>query len=39
MEVCCADMWDAYHEAAQAKLPNAQQTVDRLILFLIAGEG
>jgi transposase len=29
VEVCCADMWDAYHEAAQAKLPNAQQTVDR----------
>jgi transposase len=22
-------MWDAYHEAAQAKLPNARQTVDR----------
>jgi transposase len=29
VEVCCADMWDAYHEAAQAKLPNARQTVDR----------
>lgn len=29
VEVCCADMWDAYHQAAQAKLPNAQQTVDR----------
>lgn len=29
VEVCCADMWDAYHEAAQAKLPNACQTVDR----------
>jgi len=29
VEVCCADMWDAYHEAAQAKRPNAQQTVDR----------
>jgi 2'-5' RNA ligase len=29
VEVCCADMWDAYHEAAQAKLPNTRQTVDR----------
>ena len=29
IEVCCADMWDAYHEAAQAKLPNARQVVDR----------
>jgi transposase len=29
VEVSCADMWDAYHEAAQAKLPNARQTVDR----------
>ena len=29
VEVCCADMWDAYHEAAAAKLPNARQTVDR----------
>lgn len=29
VEVCCADMWEAYHEAAQAKLPNARQTVDR----------
>lgn len=27
--VCSADMWDAYHEAAQAKLPNARLTVDR----------
>lgn len=27
--VCCADMWDAYHEAAQHHLPNARQTVDR----------
>ncbi len=27
--VCCADMWDAYHEAAQTKLPNARITVDR----------
>jgi transposase len=29
VEVCCADMWDAYHEAAQSHLPNARQTVDR----------
>ena len=29
VESCCADMWDAYHEAAQAKLPNARLTVDR----------
>ena len=29
VEVCCADMWDAYHRAAQAKLPNARQVVDR----------
>jgi len=29
VEVCCADMWDAYHEAAQAKLPHARLTVDR----------
>ena len=29
VEVCCADMWDAYHEAARAKLPNARLTVDR----------
>jgi transposase len=29
VEVCCADMWDAYHDAAAAKLPNARQTVDR----------
>jgi len=29
IEVCCADMWDAYHEAAQAKLPNARRVVDR----------
>ena len=29
VEVCCADMWDAYHEAAQAKLLNAKLTVDR----------
>ena len=29
VEVCCADMWDAYHEAAQAHLPQARLTVDR----------
>ena len=29
VEVCCADMWDAYHEAAQAKLRHAKLTVDR----------
>ena len=29
VEVCCADMWDAYHTAAQAKLPNVRLTVDR----------
>ncbi len=25
----CADMWDAYHTAISAKLPNAQPVVDR----------
>lgn len=29
VQACCADMWDAYHEAAQTKLPHAQLTVDR----------
>ncbi len=29
VEVCSADMWDAYHEAAHAKLLNARLTVDR----------
>ncbi len=29
VEVCCADMWDAYHESAQAKLPKARLVVDR----------
>jgi transposase len=29
VEVCCADMWDAYHDAAAAKLPNAKRVVDR----------
>jgi transposase len=33
VEVCCADMWDAYHEAAQAKLRNARLTVDRFHLM------
>ena len=29
VEVCCADMWDAYHEAATERLPNARRVVDR----------
>ena len=29
VEVCCADMWDAYHESAQVKLPHARLVVDR----------
>lgn len=29
MEVCCADMWDAYHAAAHAQLPKARLVVDR----------
>jgi transposase len=29
VEVCSADMWDAYHEAAAEKLPNARSVVDR----------
>ena len=29
VEVCCADMWDAYHTVAKAKLLNAQRVVDR----------
>ncbi len=29
VEVCCADMWDAYHEAVKTKLPNARRVVDR----------
>jgi len=29
VEVCCADMWDAYHTVATTKLPNAQRVVDR----------
>lgn len=33
VEVCCADMWDAYHQAAQAKLRHARQVVDRFPLM------
>ncbi len=29
VEVLCADMWDAYHEAAAVLLPNAKRVVDR----------
>jgi transposase len=29
VETCCADMWDAYHEAAREYLPHAQSVVDR----------
>ena len=29
VEVCCADMWDAYHASAHAHLPNARPVVDR----------
>jgi transposase len=29
VEVYCADMWDQYHEAAQAHLPKALPVVDR----------
>lgn len=29
VEVCCADMWDAYHTVADDKLPHAQRVVDR----------
>jgi len=29
VEVYCADMWDAYHTTARAKLPNARPVVDR----------
>lgn len=32
VQVCCADMWDAYHTAARAALPNAQRVVDRFHL-------
>lgn len=32
VEVCCADMWDAYHTAARAALPNARLVVDRFHL-------
>lgn len=33
IEACCADMWDAYHLAAKAKLPNASLVVDRFHLM------
>lgn len=33
VEACCADMWDAYHLAAKAKLPNARIVVDRFHLM------
>lgn len=29
VQVCCADMWEPYHDAAQAKLPNTKLVVDR----------
>jgi transposase len=29
IQVACSDMWDAYQEAAQAKLPNAKRIIDR----------
>jgi len=29
IEVACSDMWDAYQNAAAAKLPNARRIVDR----------
>lgn len=29
VEVCFADMWDGYHEAAQLKLPHVRLVVDR----------
>jgi transposase len=29
VEVLCADMWDAYHEAAAVLLPKAKRVVDR----------
>lgn len=32
VSVCCADMWDAYHIAAQVALPNARLVVDRFHL-------
>lgn len=33
VEACCADMWDAYHQAAAEKLPNAKRVVDRFHLM------
>jgi transposase len=29
VETCCADMWDAYHRVARAKLPHVRCVVDR----------
>ncbi len=29
VQVACSDMWDAYQEAAEQKLPNARRVVDR----------
>jgi len=29
VQVACSDMWDAYQEAAQQKLPSARRVVDR----------
>jgi len=29
IQVACSDMWDAYQEAAEQKLPNARRVVDR----------
>lgn len=29
IQVACSDMWDAYQEAAEHKLPNARRVVDR----------
>lgn len=33
VEACCADMWDAYHQAAAEKLPHAKRVVDRFHLM------
>jgi transposase len=33
VECYCADMWDAYHGAAQEYLPNATPVVDRLYVM------
>ena len=29
VKIACSDMWDAYQEAAEQKLPNARRVVDR----------